>query len=110
MPIDVVNDELIPVNKICKMFPARNGKPRNIKTVMRWITHGAGRSDVRLEAERVGGLWYTTADAVREFSRRLTEQAKTASYGPQPVKKSPAKKSQRVSKAMARLRARGVAK
>jgi hypothetical protein len=109
MPIDVANDDLVGLEVVAKRFRGANGKPKTLKTVIGWVQIGVKGShsgdSVRLEAKRVGGTWYTTEDAIRQFADATTNQSM-----PQPVKKRPAKKTASYSRAMSKLKARGMCK
>lgn len=108
--IDAARDEMVPFKLVARRFPQANGKPRSFKTIMRWILHGAkpnhhGGVPIKLEAIRVGGTWFTTEDALREFSRGLTDGAMPPAKIPEP--RQPTASHLR---AMANLRAKGIIK
>ena len=66
MPIDPINDRLLPLREAADLFPRRRrGAKVNIATLWRWMTTGA--RGVVLETVRVGHQNYTTEQAVREF-------------------------------------------
>jgi hypothetical protein len=108
MAIDAATDDLISINEVCKKFPGKSGKPRALNTVIRWIVVGSisrhGSAPVKLAALRVGGNWYTTHEAIREFSNSLTAQA-----GVIPAPTALGIDSRR-NRALARLKAKGVCK
>lgn len=109
MAIDIFKDDLMPISEVAKRFPGRNGKPRALNSIVRWIQRGArarnrGSEFVLLEAAKVGGAWYTTEDAVRQFSQQLTSSSVVA----QPHPKQRKKHSKEHERATASLRARGM--
>jgi hypothetical protein len=64
------------------------GTPRPHRgTLIRWATKGV--RNCRLRAEPVAGRWYTTAEAIEEFLRQVTQTGAAASGGsvaPGPVR------------------------
>lgn len=66
MPIDPINDRLLPLRDAADLFPRRRkGTKVNIATLWRWMTTGA--RGVVLETVRVGNQNYTTEQAIRDF-------------------------------------------
>jgi hypothetical protein len=66
MPIDPINDRLLPLREAAGLFPRRRmGTKVNITTLWRWMKTGA--RGVVLETVRVGNQNYTTEQAVRDF-------------------------------------------
>jgi hypothetical protein len=55
-----------------RLLPGRNGKSISVKTLYRWIICGV--RGVHLEASRVGGMWYTTAESMENFRRNCTSK------------------------------------
>jgi len=45
-------------------------RPLHISTLVRWVTKGIG--GVKLEAEKCGGRWVTSREALQRFVARLT--------------------------------------
>lgn len=56
--IDAASDQLIPLHEVAKRFQVSR------ECVRRW------RVNKGLECCRVGGRWYTTADAINRFASR----------------------------------------
>ena len=99
--IDLTLEELILVGDVPKRFPAgRSGRRLHIGTVYRWISCGAGGA--RLEAIRVGGVMYTSVEALQRFANRCSG-ARIVS----PTTMSPGWQK-RVDRANAELRAAGI--
>lgn len=48
-----------------ELLPKRRGKPLSVQTIIRWIKRGC-RGNF-LDAEMVGGCWFTSETAVRDF-------------------------------------------
>jgi hypothetical protein len=69
--IDITRDKLISLEDAAKMFPKAGGGHVHAKTVRNWITNGY--HGIKLDGAQVGSKFYTTADALRTFSRRLNE-------------------------------------
>jgi hypothetical protein len=70
--IDPISEETFPLNEIGKKLGIR----KHCSTFHRWRHPGV--RDVRLEAIRFGGVWYTSASALMRFLRALSQiQEKT---------------------------------
>lgn len=67
-------DDLIPLAQSAKLFNSR--QPPHQATIFRWATRGC--PGVKLEARRIGGLWFTTAAAVRQFVNGCNAPTTTA--------------------------------
>ncbi len=110
MPINIVTDDLIALERLVTIFPNKQGKPRSIKSILRWVIVGVKgahkREPVRLEAKRVGGSWFTTEDAIRRFSNQTTEHV-LADSGEISSRAAP-KHSVAHRRATAKLKARGM--
>lgn len=63
-------------------YPGSRGAARtHVATVQRWIVNGVRSLDgsiVKLEAERVGYRWFTSAEALARFAERLAGDADPA--------------------------------
>jgi hypothetical protein len=69
--IDIQAEQLITLNEAARLRPLRrDGRPTHVSTVYRWISRGV--RGVRLEAIRIGGVTYTSREAVQRFADRLT--------------------------------------
>lgn len=79
MPIDILKDKLIPIHDLGGKFPMPSGKPRSVKSILKWVAVGlkcTHRGDfIKLEAKRVGGTWFTTEDAVHDFTEETTRKS-----------------------------------
>ncbi len=65
MAINLENESPITLAETPHHVPKRNGKRMHYSTVYRWVTKGVrGR---RLESLLVGGVRYTTIEALRRF-------------------------------------------
>jgi hypothetical protein len=109
MPIDVLQDKLMPLQDLRERFPMPSGKPRTLRSILQWVTQGlrcSHRGDfVKLEAKRVGSTWMTTEDAVHKFTEETTRRSLAAAGGDKrPVRRETAANK----RARARLRARGL--
>ena len=68
--IDINNETLIPLNQVPRRVPPRaNGKRVHISAVYRWTSRGV--RGVILEAIKIGGTTYTSAEALQRFGDRL---------------------------------------
>lgn len=69
--IDVFNEHLVPIRDVPRLLPPqRTGRPVHLSAVYRWI--GRGLRGVRLEAVKVGGSTYTSAEALQRFADQLS--------------------------------------
>lgn len=65
MRIEIQKEHAIPLAEVPKYVPKRKGRKVHYSTVYRWVTKGArGRI---LESVMVGGIRYTTVEAVARF-------------------------------------------
>jgi hypothetical protein len=85
--IDITKDKLISLEDAAKMFPKPGGGHIHPKTVKNWIIQGY--QGILLEGAQVGSKYYTTTDALRTFSRQLSERRPAPSTDEQPQKTSP---------------------
>lgn len=70
--IDITQDKLVSLEDAAKMFPKPGGGHIHPKTVKNWITQGY--QGIVLEGAQVGSKFYTTKDALKTFSQRLSER------------------------------------
>lgn len=65
--LDLQNETLVSFNEVPQHLPKRGGKKVHYSTVYRWATKGArGRL---LESAIIGGLRYTTLEALQRFTQ-----------------------------------------
>ncbi|WP_146415060.1 DUF1580 domain-containing protein [Crateriforma conspicua] len=78
MSFDLTNEHPITLKEVPKHVPKRGGKKVHYSTVYRWATRGA-RGRV-LESAMVGGIRYTTVEAIGRFlnHRRVIRDPKDA--------------------------------
>ena len=68
--IDISTERLITFTAAARVRPpSRAGRPTHVATVHRWRLRGL--RGVRLEAVRLGGVWYTSYEALQRFAARL---------------------------------------
>lgn len=71
-------EERITLGTAARKYPGSRGADRlHPATVVRWITHGVkslGGTLVKLEAERVGYRWLTSAEALERFAAALAAE------------------------------------
>lgn len=65
MNLDFQQEQAITIAEVANHVPRRNGKKVHYSTIYRWSTKGA-RGRV-LESKMVGGIRYTTVEAVQRF-------------------------------------------
>lgn len=71
--IDLKNESAITLAEVSQHVPRRRGRKIHYSTVYRWVTKGAkGR---RLESILVGGVRYTTLEALGRFLNAKTAQS-----------------------------------
>lgn len=97
MAIDIDSEELIHFNAAGKEFP----KPPCHQTLHRWRLRGV--RGVKLETILVGGLRYTSREAIRRFI-----VAQNAGSNPAPVDMTPNRRKRQAVAAMETLAAMGV--
>jgi hypothetical protein len=68
--LDLNNETLLAFVDAPKEIERMGGKRVNVSTIHRWAFSGVRR--VRLEAVRLGNVWYTTKQALQRFVERLT--------------------------------------
>ena len=72
MTIDLMHEQGLPLKEVPLRIPKRNGKKVHYSTVYRWATKGArGRI---LETTLVGGIRYTTIEALARFLSEDTQE------------------------------------
>jgi hypothetical protein len=97
--IDRDNENLIRVADVAKHLPkGHDGCPVHYATVCRWTTRGC--RGVVLESFTIGGYKYTSLEAVRRFSDRLTGEPVSA---PAPKPAEPTAAARRADGALTAL-------
>lgn len=75
--MEILKEKTLTIHQACQVLPKRRrGARPHFATVWRYIMHGAKALDgtlVRLEAERFGGAWITSEEAISRFMARLSE-------------------------------------
>ena len=79
MKIDFSKEQSITLAQVPIHVPKRGGKKVHSSTVYRWATKGA-RGRV-LESVMVGGIRYTTIEAVRRFLSANSQVSNMTRYG-----------------------------
>ena len=75
--IDIKRETAITLAEVADHVPRRNGRKVHYSTVYRWVTKGTkGR---RLESILVGGVRYTTVEALGRFLNAATKAAPSPS-------------------------------
>lgn len=109
---DLVTEGLLSVTELRAMIPSsRPGRRVNKSTIFRWITHGC--HGVRLEAEKIGGTFYTSLPAFRRFRAALNQRQTPFEPSEQPDRTAKAESAQAPSHAghlaaMRQLEASGI--
>ena len=65
--IDLEAEHLVALRDLPSLLPRRRGRPLHLSTAYRWISRGA-RGAV-LESVRLGGITYTSREALQRFAR-----------------------------------------
>ena len=100
--IDIDNEELLTLGAAANRLPhGRAGKSVHVATLHRWASRGGVRG-VRLETVRIGGIRYTSAEALERFIVRCS--ADDASQQPQLTRQ----RQKSIDKAAATLSAAGI--
>jgi hypothetical protein len=72
--IDPSIENLVPLSKACRLInPSR---PVHNATIWRWVKRGVAR--VKLEAIRIGGVHFTSHEAIARFLNNLNRHAPNA--------------------------------
>jgi hypothetical protein len=72
--IDISKESLITLSQAARLRPpGRAGRPTHPSTPYRWATRGIRGH--RLEIIRLGGVAYTSREALQRFAERLTADA-----------------------------------
>jgi hypothetical protein len=92
--IHLASHELIKLSRVNRRLPVGvKDKPVHPATPYRWATRGVRAADgtvVRLETIRVGGVLYTSCEALQRFCDRLSAGATDVSHVVPPARLSPA--------------------
>lgn len=95
--IDVTGENLIPIREVPGLLPPRpTGRRVHVSTVFRWI--GRGVRGVRLDAVRIGGTTYTSAEAIQAFAQHLSRADRSPS--PSVVRKRQIDRAKREAQAV----------
>ena len=74
--IDISTESSLSLAELSNTLPAgRGGKKPSLGCILRWIRSGARNPSgqrVRLRAARIGGRWFCSREAVKEFISALT--------------------------------------
>lgn len=70
--IDIETDELITLTQAARLLPKVRSKYMHTSTLWRWCSKG--NSGIKLQYVRLGRRIFTTAKALSEFSKELSEQ------------------------------------
>ena len=73
--INLQTEHAIPIREVPRHVPRRNGKKVHYSTVYRWVTKGVRGK--RLESVMVGGIRYTTTEAIGRFLNGKPSDAQT---------------------------------
>lgn len=95
--IDLQTETLIPLREVPKRLPPRpNGKRVHISACYRWIQRGV--RGVRLESIQIGGMKYTSLEALQRFGLQLSGDNESAGKRP-----TPAMRKRQIERASQRL-------
>lgn len=81
--MSLADEPLMPLSQAARLVPSARADHAHPSALLRWVVDGRrvrGRV-FRLEAVRVGASWFTSAEAVRRFTRALTDAALAGSDG-----------------------------
>ena len=72
MQIDLLSDDVLRLSEASKILPrGRHGKKIHVSTLWRWSSRGV--RGVKLETVRMGGLIYTSKQALQRFFGQLNQ-------------------------------------
>lgn len=83
MANDIDHDQLRPISELIPLFPLKRGRTASVAKIRRWIARGV--RGVRLQGQRIGGEWYSSAASVESFVRS-TNPSMPAASKPDPRK------------------------
>lgn len=66
------SNQLVPFNKLVRMIPKRNNNSVHVSTVHRW--RSIGIKGIKLEAKKIGGIYYTTESALNDFLNNINKK------------------------------------
>lgn len=69
--IDLSPTSLVPLREVPDLLPRRRGRKVHHSTVYRWAARGV--RGVRLETTCLGGVLYTSQEALERFASRLSQ-------------------------------------
>jgi hypothetical protein len=98
-------EKLISLRKACRTIPGRE-KPLHVSVIYRWATTGL-RGGIKLECKQIGGIRYTSAEALERFFQRLTAASGLEADAGKPAIRTPARRQREHNKADAELAAAG---
>ncbi|GJM20470.1 MAG: hypothetical protein DHS20C15_03850 [Planctomycetota bacterium] len=79
--IDMQADTLVHLREVPDLLPRRRGRKVHLSTVYRWTDRGVGGT--KLETLKVGGVAYTSQEALARFIANLSgETQTTTSHAP----------------------------
>lgn len=100
--IDISTERLVTLAQAARIRPpGRRGRPTHPSTVYRWISRGV--KGQKLEAVRLGGTLYTSAEALQRFADRLTSAAPSEGEGPDMTSRGPRSPPTAAQEALSRL-------
>src|SRR5262245_27081454 len=80
--IDIKCEQLLSIADACKSLPQRRGRPISFSTVWRWMRRGV--RGVRLESMPVGGVLFTSSEALARFFAALERRRQPVVLEPPP--------------------------
>lgn len=86
--IQTQSEQLIRISEVPSLLPKRHGRKTHVASVYRWIK--AGLSGVRLESVYVGGIQYSSLEALERFCQRVTEVKTGLAVQPNSARRSSA--------------------
>jgi len=69
--IDLHTSSVVALRDLPDLLPRRRGRKVHLSTIYRWADRGVG--GIRLETTRIGGVLYTSHEALAEFTRLLSK-------------------------------------
>jgi len=76
--INLNNEQLIPIADVPSYLPRRRGKRTHYQTVYRWAMKGTKRA--QLATIKVGGIRYTSLEALNRFAAAYGTVVQSDSY------------------------------
>jgi len=98
--IDLASESVLTLSAAAREVPSLSGRGVHVSTVWRWALRGC--RGVRLETLMVGGVRYTSREALQRFAERLTAAADGTRPAPAPTSRQRQRAIEQAERELAR--------